>query len=203
MGRPPLTISNFREYRPCSHLTVLSSHRPRSTFIQAGKLRQNLSKQPINDAKDHRPHQQRYGQHGEIVSKSSGHPPTLPASRHRTAAAVELLDADQAAGSSLSIKRLNRKPFADFTRPKTGLPHTARFHPSRNGLIRDQVLIADKKRYPHLPANGGKGKRGQGQTIKTESAHALSETMLDNAPAPEVIRPRLSQLFRAVLHRLQ
>lgn len=175
MGRPPLTISNFREYRPCSHLTVLSSHRPRSTFIQAGKLRQNLSKQPINDAKDHRPHQQRYGQHGEIVSKSSGHPPTLPAGRHRTAAAVELLDADQAAGSSLSIKRLNRKPFADFTRPKTGLPHTARFHPPMNGLIRDQILIADRKRYPHLPANGGKGKRGQEQTITAESVHALSE----------------------------
>lgn len=203
MGRRPLTISNFREYRSCSHLTVLSPHRPCSTFIQAGKLRQNLSKKPIDNAKDHRPHQQRYGQHREIVSKSSGHPPTLPASRPRTAAAVELLDADQAAGSSLSIKRLNRKPFADFTHPKTGLPHTARFHPSRNGLIRDQVLIADKKRYPHLPANDGKEKRDKGQTITTESTHALSETMSDNAPVPAVIRPRLSQLFRAVLHRLQ
>ncbi|CUX14988.1 hypothetical protein AGR7C_Cc110245 [Agrobacterium deltaense Zutra 3/1] len=86
----------------------------------------------------------------------------MPASRHRTAAAVELLDADRAAGSSLSIKRLNRKPFADFTRPKTGLPHAMRFHPSGNGLIRDQVLIADRKRYPHLPANGGWGEKGRG-----------------------------------------
>ncbi|KAA1237915.1 hypothetical protein FHL81_11750 [Agrobacterium tumefaciens] len=90
--------------------------------MPSGRPGQNLSKQPINDAKDHRPHQQRYGQHREIVSKSSGHPPTLPASRHQTAVTVELLDADQAAGSIRSIKRLNLKPFAVFTRPKTWLP---------------------------------------------------------------------------------
>jgi hypothetical protein len=200
MGRPPLTISNFREYRPCSHVTVLSSHRPRSTFIQAGKLRQNLSKQPINNAKDHRPHQQRYGQHGEIVSKSSGHPPTLPASRHRTAAAVELLDADQAAGSSLSIKRLNRKPFADFTRPKTGLPAfpstNERTHPRSNPDRGQEAISASAGEWRQ-------GEKGRGQTVATESAHALSETMSDNAPVPAVIRPHLSQLFRAVLHRLQ
>ncbi len=129
------------------------------TFIRAGKLRRNLSKQPINDAKDHRPHQQRYGQHREIVSKSSGHPPTLPASRHRTAVAVELLDADQAAVSIRSIKRLNRKPFAVFTRPKTGLPQLGSFTPSRNRFIREQVLIADGRSYPHMPARAAKGHR--------------------------------------------
>jgi hypothetical protein len=36
-----------------------------------------------------------------------------------------LLDADQTARSTLSIKMPNRKPFADFTRPKTGLPDPA------------------------------------------------------------------------------
>lgn len=123
-------------------------HRCRRTFTPAGKLWQNLSKQPVDNAKDHRPHQQRYGQHGEIVSKSSGHPPTLSASRHGTALAVELLDAGQAAGSVLSSKRLNRKPFADFTRPKTGLPLPEFSGPPRNGDIRDQISPAHRRRCP-------------------------------------------------------
>jgi hypothetical protein len=40
-----------------------------------------------------------------------------------------LLDADQAARSTLSIKMLNRKPFADFTRPKPGLPDHVNINP--------------------------------------------------------------------------
>jgi hypothetical protein len=103
-----------------------------------------LSKQPIDNAEYHRPHQQRYGQHGEIISKSSGHPPTLPTSRIGQPLSFKLLDADRAAGSTLSIKRLNPKPFADFTRPKTGLPMPW-FPAHEKPLIRDQLLITDEQ----------------------------------------------------------